>query len=136
MDIAPTIADLIRVDPRTDFEGTSLMPEILTGQRDTQRVLFHEFYLPERLFHGYEPLEIVSLHRGNYNFVLNRLKGTYELYDWTNDYYEQHDLYEEQARSPEVQHLKSTLSAFLQQFGHKDKAAVVPTADRMFKAEQ
>ncbi len=136
MNIAPTVADLIRVDPRTDFEGTSLMPEILTGQRDTQRVLFHEFFLPERLFHGYEPLEIVSLHKGNYNFVLNRLKGTYELYDWTTDYYEQHDLYEQEARSPEVQHLKATLSAFLQQFGHKEKAAVVPTADRMFKAEQ
>jgi arylsulfatase A-like enzyme len=136
MDIAPTITDIVRVDPRADFQGTSLMPEILAGQKDPQRVLFHEFFLAERIFHGYEPLEIVSLHKGSYNLVLNRLNGTYELYDWTTDYYEQHDLYETDARLPEVQHLKSLLSAFLHQFGHNDKAAATPTADRMFRGAE
>jgi hypothetical protein len=112
------------------------LPEILAGQKDTSRVLFHEFFLAERIFHGYEPLEIVSLHKGNYNLVLNRLKGTYELYDWTADYFEQHDLYEEEAHLPDVQHLKSLLSGFLQQFGHKDKSAVLPTSDRMFRGNE
>jgi len=133
MDIAPTVADLIRVDPRTEFQGTSLMPEILAGQKDPGRVLFHEFFLAERVFHGYEPLQMVSLHKGNYNLVLDRLKGTYELYDWTADYYERRDLYEEDSALPEVMHLKALLSAFLQQFGRKDKAAVLPSNDRAFK---
>jgi arylsulfatase A-like enzyme len=136
MDIAPTVADIVRIDPRAELEGTSLLPEILTGQKDTQRVLFHEFFLAERIFHGYDPLEIVSLHKGNYNLVLNRLKGTYELYDWTKDYFEQHDLYEESARTPDVLHLKSLLSGFLQQFGHKEKSAVLPTTDRMFRGNE
>jgi choline-sulfatase len=136
MDITPTVADILKVDPRAELEGTSLLPEMMAGQKDTQRVLFHEFFLAERIFHGFEPLEIVSLHQGNYNFILNRLKGTYELYDWTTDYYEQRDLYEEQSRSPNVKHLKSLLSSFLQQFGHKDKPGVMPTNDRLFRSEQ
>ena len=136
MDIAPTVVDIARVVPRAELEGTSLLPEILAGQKDASRVLFHEFFLAERIFHGYEPLEIVSLHKGNYNLVLNRLKGTYELYDWTADYFEQHDLYEEEAHLPDVQHLKSLLSGFLQQFGHKDKSAVLPTTDRMFRGNE
>jgi arylsulfatase A-like enzyme len=133
MDIVPTIADIVRADPRADLEGNSLLPEILAGQKDTQRVLFHEFYLAERVFHGYEPLEIVSMHRGNYNLVLNRLKGTYELYDWTRDYFEQDDLYEERALSPDVQHSKAILSAFLHQYGQTEKRTALPTADRMFR---
>jgi arylsulfatase A-like enzyme len=115
MDIAPTIADLIGVN-EASFEGTSLMPELLSSRVDNDRVIFHEFYLPERSFHGYEPLEIVSLHTGQWNFILNRARGTYELYDFSRDYFEQHDLYEEQARSPEVMHLKSLLGAFMQAF--------------------
>jgi len=136
MDIVPTISDIVRVDPRAELEGQSLLPEILAGQKDPQRVLFHEFFLAERIFHGYEPLEIVSMHKGNYNLILNRLKGTYELYDWTKDYFEQHDLYEEMARTPDAQHLKAILGAFLQQYGHKDKAGVLPTADRLFRGEK
>jgi arylsulfatase A-like enzyme len=136
MDIAPTVADILKVDARAEFQGTSLLPEILGGQKDTQRVLFHEFFLAERIFHGYEPLEIVSLHQGNYNFILNRLKGTYELYDWTTDYYEQRDLYEEQSRSPNVKHLKSLLSSFLHQFGHNDKPGAMPSNDRLFRASE
>jgi hypothetical protein len=100
----------------TSFEGTSLVPELLAGRRDPQRILFHEYYLPERKFVGYEPLEIVSLHQGPWNLVLNRVRGTFELYDWTADYFEQTDLYERQSRSPDVQHLKLLLASFLNQF--------------------
>jgi arylsulfatase A-like enzyme len=116
MDIVPTVTDLLRVNDRTPPEGTSLMPEMLAGQRDTARTIFHEFYLPERMFHGFDPLEIVSMHQDRWNLVLNREQGTYELYDWNADYFEQHDLYEERFRLPEVQHLKALLATFVEQF--------------------
>ncbi|MGA2447054.1 MAG: hypothetical protein ABTD50_00085 [Polyangiaceae bacterium] len=43
-------------------------------------------------------------------------RRAYELYDWPFDYFEQHDLYEEQARAPEVAHLQSLLGVFVQKY--------------------
>jgi choline-sulfatase len=118
MDIAPTIADLLRL-PGPQFQGTSLLPEVLAGTHDPERVLFHEFYLPERGFRGEDPLALVSVRSRRHNLVLDRAQGGYELYDWTSDYFEQRDLYEDQAQSPEVLRLRSLLSAFVQQFHRK-----------------
>jgi arylsulfatase A-like enzyme len=138
MDIAPTIGNLVNsFDYQSPFEGTSLLPELVRGTQDPSRILFHEFYLPERLFHGYDPLEIVSLHRGRWNLVLNRVSGTYELYDWTADYFEQHDLYEEMAHASEVLRLKSLLAAFIIQYGHTRTAALAaPIVDRRFQTSE
>jgi arylsulfatase A-like enzyme len=116
MDIYPTITDLVRAPERGKLEGTSLLPELLTTQRDPERVTYHEFYLPENLFRGLDPLELVSAHSDHYNLVLNRKRGTYELYDWHKDYFEMHDIYEEEVRAPEVTHMRSMLGAFIQQY--------------------
>jgi arylsulfatase A-like enzyme len=118
MDIVPTIADLLGLPPGAVFEGTSLVPEMLDGERDPDRVLFHEFYLPERGFQGGDPLQMVSIRSRLYNLVLDRTRGSAELYDWTDDYFEEHDIYEDQARSPDVLHLRSLVSSFVQQFHH------------------
>jgi arylsulfatase A-like enzyme len=119
MDIYPTILDLVRAPDHGKQDGTSLLPEALAHQKDSDRVTFHEFYLPENLFRGLDPLEIVSAHDARYNLVLNRKRGTYELYDWTRDYYEIHDVYEEHFRDHDVAHLRSLLGAFVQQFYKK-----------------
>jgi arylsulfatase A-like enzyme len=137
MDVAPTIVDFVRVFDRSRFQGTSLLRELVRGQEDPNRALFHEFYLPERLFHGYDPLEMVSVRRGRWDLILNRVSGTYELYDWTADYFEQSDLYEEQAREPEVLQLKSQLGAFIQQHGRTQGATLAaPATDRRFQSNQ
>ena len=123
LDIAPTVADLLKWNDRADFEGTSLVPELLGGAAQPSRAIFHELYLPERLFHGYEALEIVSVHKDRYNLVLNRAHGTYELYDWKADYFEQNDLFEDRAQSREVRELKQLLGSFVQQVGVGSPAA-------------
>jgi arylsulfatase A-like enzyme len=126
MDIAPTIADMLMLEEGGPFEGNSLMAELLTAHVDPQRVLFHEFYLPERLFHGFDALELVSVRQDRYNLILDRVRGTYELYDWTADYFEQRDLYEELSRSPDVLRWKSVLGAFVEHF---DRQVRPPQSD-------
>jgi arylsulfatase A-like enzyme len=127
MDVAPTILDLLRIPEPAQFNGTSLTPELLLGQHDPRRILFHEYYLPEFVLRGKDPLQIVSVRNDHYNLVLDRDRGTYELYDWTTDYYEQHDLYETMARTAEVGHLRSMLGGFLVQFDNRpDIAALAP----------
>ena len=117
MDIAPTLANLLRLNDAGRFEGTSLAWELFKGSDDSDRVIFHEYYLPENAFRGGgDPLEFVSARTGQLDLILNRKRGTYELYAWPVDYYEQHDLYENEARSPEVRRLQSMLGAFVQTY--------------------
>jgi arylsulfatase A-like enzyme len=127
MDIAPTVASLLHLNDQGKFEGTSLTWELVRGSNDPKRVLFHEYYLPENIFRGSgDPLEFVSARSNQYDLILNRKRGTYELYEWPVDYYEQHDLYEELARSPEVTHLKSLLGAFVQQKSRREPISQAP----------
>jgi arylsulfatase A-like enzyme len=121
MDVAPTLANLLRLDDAGRFEGTSLAPELLEGAHDPGRVLFHEFYLPENEFQGsVDPLELVSARSDDYDLILNRERGTYELFDWKSDYFERHELYEEQSRLPEIVRLRSLLGAFVRAHYHPD----------------
>jgi arylsulfatase A-like enzyme len=136
MDIAPTVADLLHWNDKADFEGTSLVPELLGGPGQPSRALFHELYLPERHFHGFEALELVSVHKDRYNLVLNRARGTYELYDWTADYFEQNDLFEERAHDQDVRDLKALLAAFVQQAGTgRDAPSATERLERWRAAE-
>jgi arylsulfatase A-like enzyme len=130
MDVAPTILDMLHVSQAPQFNGWSLVPELLGGKGDPKRTLFHEFYLPEFVLRGKDPLSIVSVRDEHYNLILNRDRGTFELYDWHEDYYEQHELYEELSRSPEVAHLRSSLGAFLQQFATRPDSAVIAPAEK------
>jgi arylsulfatase A-like enzyme len=136
MDIAPTVADLLHLNDKAEFEGTSLVPELLGGSGQPSRALFHELYLPERHFHGYEALELVSVHKDRYNLVLNRAHGTYELYDWTSDYFEQNDLFEEHAHDQDVRDLKALLANFVQQAGTgRDAPSATERLERWKAAE-
>jgi arylsulfatase A-like enzyme len=127
MDISPTMLDLMRIAEPPQFNGTSLIPELLLGQHDPKRYLFHEYYLPEFILRGKDPLQIVSVRDSHWDLILDRDRGLYELYDWPADYYEQHDLYETMALTPEVGHLRSMLGSFLLQFDNRpDLAALGP----------
>jgi len=130
MDVAPTILDLMKVSQPPQFNGWSLVPEALGNKPDPRRLLFHEFYLPEFVLRGKDPLQIVSVRDDRWDLILNRDRGTFELYDWRADYYEQHELYESMSRSPEVARLRSSLGAFLQQFASRPESAVLAPAEK------
>lgn len=127
MDIAPTISDLLNIKDRSEQEGTSLLPELFSNRRDPERPLFHELFLYERELHGTDPLELVSVRQGRFNLVLDRVHGTYELYDWTSDYFEQRDLYEDEARSPEALRLRALLGSFMEEFNHRGPGRIPST---------
>jgi arylsulfatase A-like enzyme len=125
LDVAPTILDLVQQHEALASEGTSLMPELLRGLMAPQRVTFHEFYLGERDYRGQDPLQMVSARAGPWNLVLDRERGVFELYDWTQDYYEERDLFEEAAMVPSVRALRTRLAAFLQKNHVRPRGAAV-----------
>jgi arylsulfatase A-like enzyme len=135
MDVAPTLANLVHLDPKGRFEGTSLAQELLTGAVETDRTVFGEFFLPENVFRGHgEPLEFVSLRTDRWDMILNRKHGTYELYDWRADYWEQNDVYEDQVHAPEVTKMRSVLGAFVLRFASTEVTPLVPSLAPKFGA--
>jgi arylsulfatase A-like enzyme len=124
MDIAPTVANILRLS-NLPFEGESLLPQIVGGTREPRRSVFHEFYLPERDFRGEDPLRLVSVRSGSYNLVLDRVQGSYELYDFEEDYFERRDLYEDRVRSAEVSRMRSLLAAFVEQYHRRSPGSAV-----------
>ncbi len=125
MDVAPTILDIVRGKSLPNVQGTSLVPELFSGAHDAKRVLFHEYFLPEFTLRGRDPLQIVSVRDGRYNLVLNRERGTYEMYDWKADYFEQDDLYEGLAHTAEAGRMRSMLGSFLLEFASRRSSDVL-----------
>jgi arylsulfatase A-like enzyme len=129
IDVGPTILGLMRAKAMPDTQGTSLVPELFSHVHDAKRLLFHEFYLPELVLRGRDPLQMVSVRDARYNLIVNRERGTYELYDWTVDYFEQRDLYAGMARTQDGARLRSLLGSFVLQFDNRpDTAALAPGA--------
>ncbi|HET8939175.1 MAG TPA: sulfatase-like hydrolase/transferase, partial [Polyangiales bacterium] len=92
MDIAPTLANLLRIRGRLPYEGVSLVPELLTGKASRPPELMHQMFIEERKWKKEEPLERVSLRTDRFNLLHDRKSGFFELYDYRNDYWETQDL--------------------------------------------
>jgi arylsulfatase A-like enzyme len=92
LDIMPTLLNLLQVPSLSQLEGTSLVPELLRGERSRPPELMHQMFLEERLWKHEEPLERVSLRTQRFNLLQDRVGGFYELYDYHTDYFETHDL--------------------------------------------
>jgi arylsulfatase A-like enzyme len=92
MDIAPTLANVLRLPGPLPYEGVSLVPELLHGTRSRPPELMHQMYIEERLWKHDEPLERVSLRTDQFNLLQDRKTGFFELYDYRDDYFERRDL--------------------------------------------
>jgi arylsulfatase A-like enzyme len=112
MDIAPTIANLVRVRKRLPFEGASLVPELFSSTAQRTPRLHHQFYLHERLWDNADPLAMVSVRTDRYNLILDRKTGVHELYDYAHDYQEAHDLSGDPAYAEVLTTLKQQLALF------------------------
>jgi arylsulfatase A-like enzyme len=110
MDIFPTLTNLLRIPTLAPIEGTSLVPELLRGERSRPAELMHQMYLEERLWKHEEPLERVSLRTDRYNLLQDRKTGFYELYDYRKDPHETRDLSLDPAYEATLRDLKRQLS--------------------------
>jgi len=114
LDIYPTLADLLSMKEAHALCGESLAPILLGSATEVRRTSFHQFYLPERAARdGKDPLVMVSARDGQYNLVLNREDGSYELYDWKADYFETENLVASAEHRAAFVRLRSEIAAFV-----------------------
>ncbi len=99
LDIFPTLANLLALDTSVALEGTSLVPLLFGPLEWPRRLIFHQFYLAEKISQGADPLYAVSVRDGRYDYIWNRKKNDYSLYDWEADPFEETDLSD---NSPEL----------------------------------
>jgi arylsulfatase A-like enzyme len=110
MDIAPTVASLVRARASAPFEGASLVPELFDGTATRMPLLMHQFFLQERRWEDEDPLEQISVRDDRYSLIHDRKRGGFQLYDYRKDYYETHDLSAEPAFARELAALRQKLA--------------------------
>jgi arylsulfatase A-like enzyme len=112
MDVAPTLTNLAHVSRKLPFEGASLVPELLEGRASRPERLVHQFYLPERTFEDADPLEAISLRTDRFNLIHDRKHGSFELYDWRADYFENHNLADDKKYASTLLGMKRQLALY------------------------
>lgn len=95
LDLFPTLVNLLGIDTDIAFEGTSLTPLLFESLEWPQRVLFHQFYLSEKISQKLDPLYAVAVRDRRYNYIWNRKANDFALYDWVEDPSESNDLTED-----------------------------------------
>jgi arylsulfatase A-like enzyme len=113
MDIAPTLANLLRLPSGLPYEGVSLVPELTTAKSSRPPELMHQMYIEERKWKQQEPLERVSLRTERWNLLQDRKTGFFELYDYRKDYLETHDLAQDPLYAPTLSALRNQLTILL-----------------------
>jgi len=113
MDIAPTLANLLRLRGPLPYEGVSLVPELFKGQISRPPELMHQMFIEERKWKQEEPLERVSLRTDRWNLLHDRKTGFFELYDYRHDYWETEDLALDPRYSETLAQLRKQLTILL-----------------------
>jgi arylsulfatase A-like enzyme len=128
MDIAPTLANLLRLPGRLPYEGMSLVPELFSGKISRPPELMHQMFIEERKWKHEEPLERVGLRTERFNLLEDRKTGFIELYDYREDYYETHDLALDPLYGATLATLRKQLSSLLYSARGEEQTAVTQKA--------
>ncbi len=114
LDIAPTVADLLEVDPSPEWRGDS-MAELLAGATDTHRKhVIAELCHKSGLGGSVHPEQLVAAVRTEeYKYIRNRQLGSESLYDLQSDPLENVDLRSDRAEVADS--LRTALESRLEQ---------------------
>ncbi|MCA9600813.1 MAG: sulfatase-like hydrolase/transferase, partial [Myxococcales bacterium] len=122
LDVLPTLANMLRTNPKATLFGTSLVPEIFDASDAHPQYVFSEFFLEERAIRdGKDGLLAVGVRDDRYNLILDRGTGAYELYDWRKDYFETDNLATDPGHRADFDRLKALVGAFVFEMSEKPR---------------
>ena len=82
MDIFPTVCDLLKIDPGTQFDGISILPTLEGKTQDTgDRFLW---FMIREMGQGGHKLQ-TAIRKGDYKLLQDNASDPYELYDLASD---------------------------------------------------
>lgn len=102
IDILPTLVNLLGIEGEYRFEGTSLVPVLLGRESGRERVLFHQFYLPENVHHRKRTLRHAGIRSRNLYLIQDLEHNTQFLYRYREDPYESVNLAEKMPEAVDI----------------------------------
>jgi arylsulfatase A-like enzyme len=117
LDVAPTIAASLGIEPPEGWWGRSLLP-LLTGEGQARPFVFSEYQVHNRGFRG----PVIACRTENWKYIHEGVFGQHELYDLNGDPGEGHNLF---GRQPDV---RDRLAAHVaEHLRHLEEAGGLPT---------
>ena len=88
-----------------------------------QEPVYHQYYLAERVFREQgEGLVRAAVRDERYNLIMNRIDGSYELYQWRKDYFEEKNLVDDPEHQIAFNRLRRLLATFIYRSKNKFNA--------------
>ena len=100
-DILPTIMNLGNIRGRHQLVGTSLVPQLLNGEDQLDRILYSVFYLPENVYHKKRTHIMLGVRTRHHNYFKDLRTSVERLFRYDQDPFEtqnQIDLMPDQGR--------------------------------------
>ena len=111
VDLAPTLVNLSGLETDAPYVGTSLVPLLFGDLEWPDRIIFHQFYLAEKIRKGQDPLYAASARNGQYNYMWDRREDEYLLFEYGEDPAEETNLFDE--RPEMADSMDATLKTWL-----------------------
>ncbi|RVU41461.1 hypothetical protein EA187_18480 [Lujinxingia sediminis] len=102
IDVLPTLANLLDLEPREDWLGESLVPSLVAGTPPQKDVIHSLFYIPEAAKRGEETFEMIGTRTDDFYYFDDRKNGVRRLIRWRDDPLDAHDVSKEDPERAEI----------------------------------
>jgi arylsulfatase A-like enzyme len=92
LDVLPTLANVIGVDPLDVWQGESLVPVLFEGDPIEKTVVYSLHYIPEGVKRGEDGFEMWGVRTDEFYYFENHRRNERRMVRWREDPLDQHDL--------------------------------------------
>jgi N-acetylglucosamine-6-sulfatase len=118
LDIAPTLLEVVGLQPRAEIQGRSLVPVLKREVRDWRESFLIE-YFTDAVFPRVRNMGYVAVRTTRHKYIHYReLQGMDELYDLDNDPYEQTNLIDRPDARDTLQQMQAELRRLIEHTGY------------------
>ncbi len=111
MDLLPTVVNMAGIEGTFAFEGNSLVPQVLGEPPEAGRMVFHQYYLPENVYHKKRTLQQASVRTSSLDLIHDLTNNTFQMYRYRLDPYEHQNVLSEMPEAAAI--LKKELARWV-----------------------
>ncbi|TXD40684.1 sulfatase-like hydrolase/transferase [Lujinxingia vulgaris] len=102
IDVLPTLANLLDLEPQEDWLGETLVPALVEGQSPQKDVMHSLFYIPEAAKRGEETFKMIGTRTDDLYYFDDRIHGVRRLVRWREDPIDAVDVSGEEPETAEI----------------------------------
>lgn len=102
IDVLPTLANLLDLEPQEDWLGETLVPALVEGKSPQKDVMHSLFYIPEAAKRGEETFKMIGTRTDDLYYFDDRIHGVRRLVRWREDPIDAVDVSGEEPETAEI----------------------------------